>query len=46
MEEAQHYEFLKYSAPTVNRTEITNAIKAGQTIPGAQLIEKNNISIK
>ena len=46
MEETQHFEFLKYSAPTVNRTEITNAIKAGQTVPGAQLIEKNNLSIK
>jgi len=46
MEESQHYEFLKYSPPTVNRTEITNAIKAGKPVPGAQLIEKNNLSIK
>ena len=46
MQETQHFEFLKYSAPTVNRTEITKAIKAGQLVPGAQLIEKNNLSIK
>ena len=46
MEQTQHFEFLKYSAPTVNRTEITNAIKAGKEVPGAQLIEKNNLSIK
>lgn len=46
MQESQHFEYLKYSPPTVNRTEITNAIKAGQTVPGAQLIEKNNLSIK
>ena len=46
MEETQHFEYLKFSPPTVNRTEITNAIKAGQTVPGAQLVEKNNLSIK
>lgn len=46
MEASQHYEYLKYSAPKVNRTEITNAIKAGKEVPGAQLIEKNNLSIK
>lgn len=46
MEASQHYEYLKYSAPTVNRTEVTNAIKAGKEVPGAQLIEKNNLSIK
>lgn len=46
MQETQHFEFLKFSEPTVNRTEITKAIKAGQLVPGAQLIEKNNLSIK
>ena len=46
MQETQHFEFLTYSAPKVNRTEITKAIKAGQIVPGAQLIEKNNLSIK
>lgn len=46
MQESQHFEYLKYSPPTVNRTEITNAIKAGKEIPGAELVEKTNLSIK
>ena len=46
MQESMHYEYLKYSPPTINKTEITNAIKAGQLVPGAQLVEKNNLSIK
>lgn len=46
MQESMHYEYLKYSPPEVNKTEITNAIKAGKTVPGAQLVEKNNLSIK
>ena len=46
MQESQHYEYLKYSPPTVNKTEITNAIKAGKEVPGAQLVEKQNLSIK
>lgn len=46
MQESMHYEYLKYSPPTINRTEITNAIKAGHLVPGAQLVEKNNLSIK
>lgn len=46
MEQGQHYEYLTYKAPTVNKTAITNAIKSGQTVEGAELVEKNNISIK
>ena len=46
MQESQHFEYLKYSPPTVNKTEITNAIKAGKEVPGAQLVEKQNLSIK
>ena len=46
MQETQHFEYLKFSPPTVNRTEITNAIKDGKEVPGAQLIEKNSLSIK
>lgn len=46
MQEGQHFEYLKYSPPTVNKTEITNAIKAGKEVPGAQLVEKCNLSIK
>lgn len=39
-------EFLTYKDPTVNRTAITNAIKAGQVVPGAELVKKQNIQIK
>lgn len=46
MQESQHWEYLKFSKPTVNKTEITNAIKAGKEVPGAQLVEKHNLSIK
>lgn len=46
MLEQQHYEYLSYKKPTVNRTEITNAIKAGKVVEGAELVEKKNISIK
>lgn len=46
MQKSMQYEYLKFKQPEVNRTEITNAIKAGKTVPGAQLIEKNNLSIK
>lgn len=46
MQESMHFEYLKFAKPEVNRTEITNAIKAGIEVPGAQLIEKNNLSIK
>ena len=46
MQESQHFEYLKYSNPTVNKTEITKAIKEGKTVPGAQLVEKQNLSIK
>lgn len=46
METGQHFEYLTYKAPTVNKTAITNAIKAGQVVPGAELVEKKSISIK
>lgn len=46
MQEGQHFEYLKYSQPTVNKTEITKAIKEGKTVPGALLVEKNSLSIK
>lgn len=46
MQETQHFEYLKFSPPTVNKAEITDAIKAGQLVPGAKLVEKNNLSIK
>ena len=46
MEEAKHFEFLKYKAPEVNKTAITEAIKAGQVVEGAELVKNSNISIK
>ena len=46
MEAGQHFEYLTYKEPTVNKTAITQAIKAGQAVPGAELVENKSISIK
>lgn len=46
MQEGQHFEYLTFKPPTVNRTEITKAIKAGQTVEGAELVKTVSISIK
>ena len=46
MQESMRYEFLRYKAPEINKTEITNALKAGQEVPGALLVEKLSMSIK
>ena len=46
MQDSMHLEYLKFGKPTVNKTEITNAIKAGKEVPGAQLVEKYKLSIK
>lgn len=46
MEAAERFEFLTYKDPQINRTEITKAIKAGQTVEGAELVKKANIQIK
>ena len=39
-------DLLTYKTPTLNKTEIKKALKAGENIIGAQLKEKQNISIK
>lgn len=39
-------EYLKYAAPTANKTDIKAAIKAGKEIPGAQIVVNQNMSIK
>lgn len=39
-------DLLSYKAPTVNKTAIKAVIKDGKEIPGATLIEKQNIQIK
>lgn len=38
--------FLKYAEPTADKTAIKEAIKAGQTVKGATLIENTNVIIK
>lgn len=39
-------EYLKYSDPTANKTEIKKAIEAGMDVPGCVLVESQNIQIK
>lgn len=39
-------DLLTYKAPTPNKTAIKAAIKAGEKIDGASIVEKNNIQIK
>lgn len=46
MEESQHYEYLRFGKPEVNRTAITDAIKAGAVVEGAELVKKQNVTIK
>lgn len=46
MQEAQHWEYLSFLPPKANRAAITKAIKAGQTVEGAELVRHNNITIK
>lgn len=46
MQDSLHYEYLSYKAPEVNRKAITQAIKAGQTVEGAELVKNISLSIK
>lgn len=46
MQESMHYGFLRYKAPEINKTEITNAIKAGTEVPGAMLVDNLSLTIK
>jgi hypothetical protein len=39
-------DFISYSAPTVNKKAITDAIKDGEEIPGVELTEHNNLQLK
>lgn len=39
-------DFLTYKEPTVNKTAIKEAIKSGTSVPGAMLVENQNIQIK
>lgn len=38
--------FLKYAEPTADRTAIKKAIKEGQTVEGATLVESVSVSVK
>lgn len=39
-------QYIRYGAPTADKAAIKEAIKAGQTIPGAEIVEGVNIIIK
>jgi len=39
-------EYLNYSEPTINKAAIKAAIKKGETVPGAMLMDSQNIQIK
>lgn len=39
-------EYLKYAEPTINKTAVKDAIKAGLVVPGAEITEGQSISIK
>lgn len=39
-------EYLKFKAPELNKTAVKKAIKAGETVPGCELVVKNNLQIK
>lgn len=44
--QGKHDELLNYSEPTINKKAITDAIKAGEEIIGAALVEHQNLQIK
>lgn len=44
--EESNERFLRYKDPEADKTAIKAAIKAGETIPGAELVSKMNMSIK
>lgn len=46
MESTGHTEYLKYEKPTVSKSAIKKAITEGIEVPGAALVQRNNISIK
>lgn len=39
-------EYLKYSEPTANKTEIKKAIESGIDVPGCEIVESQNMQIK
>lgn len=39
-------DYLKFKEPELDKTAVKKAIKAGETIPGCQLVTRNNLQIK
>ena len=39
-------EYLKFKEPELNKAAVKKAIKAGETVPGCELVVKNNLQIK
>ena len=37
---------LIYAAPRISKTELAKALKAGAVVPGAELVERNNIQVR
>lgn len=42
----QHDQYLRYSEPSIDKTEIKKALKAGEELPGAMLVKRENLQIK
>lgn len=43
---SDHDEYLNYQPPTINRTAIKDALKAGIQVDGAELVQKQNLQLK
>ena len=39
-------DYLRYKMPELDKKKVTDALKAGETVPGCELVEKQNIQIK
>lgn len=44
--EKSNERFLRFRDPEADKTAIKNALKAGETVPGAELVSKMNMSIR
>lgn len=45
-ESAVPVDYKKWQAPKIDKDAILRALKAGQTVPGARLVERQNMTIK
>ena len=39
-------DYLRYKMPELDKKKVTDALKAGEAVPGCELVEKQNIQIK